>query len=112
MDSEFHKALRGGNRVSSSHDQSSRVVIADYRAVSAPEDLAAALNPRDPVLSHRCFSHSCKGQWKCFLKKPVSTYRAKANSAGVMVYVTVRKRLHHDPCDSRWAEIRELEMSK
>lgn len=40
LDLEFHKALIGGNHAGSSHDQSSRVVIADYRAVSAQEDLA------------------------------------------------------------------------
>lgn len=45
LDSEFHKALRGGNHVGSSHDQSSRVVIADYHAVSAREDLALSSIP-------------------------------------------------------------------
>lgn len=47
-----------------------------------------------------------------FPKKPVSTYRAKANIARVWVYVIVRKHLHHDPYDSSWAEICDLEISK
>lgn len=48
---------------------SSRVVIADYHAVSARQDLARSSVPPPslyPVLSEM-FSHSCKGRWQCFL---------------------------------------------
>lgn len=49
LDSEFHKALRGGNLIGSSRDQQSRVINADYRAMSVHEDLAGSSKPRDPV---------------------------------------------------------------
>ncbi|KAG7518500.1 hypothetical protein JOB18_035771 [Solea senegalensis] len=45
LDLEFHKALRGGNRIGSSRDQSSRVVIADYRAMSTRKEFGTELNP-------------------------------------------------------------------
>ena len=67
LDSEFHKALRGGNRSGSSRDQSSRVVIADYRAVSAREDLAWSSIP--VILSfHRCSVTVVRDNGKMFPK--------------------------------------------